>query len=98
MLFDGISSVFDSLESEEASEVTIKENIPRKKCKKQKVDVVQEPEPAEEMTTVVDLESENNDAQASIKEHAKYMPPQLRSLSRNELEEYSQIRKRVRVF
>lgn len=96
MLFDGISSVFDSLESEEASEVTIKENIPRKKRKKQKVDVVQESEPEEEMTTGVDLESENNDAQASVKEHAKYVPPQLRSLSRNELEEYSQIRKRVR--
>ncbi|KAI3764577.1 hypothetical protein L2E82_14588 [Cichorium intybus] len=48
------------------------------------------------MTTGVDLESENDDAQASIKEHAKYVPPQLRSLSRNELEEYSQIRKRVR--
>ncbi|KAI3764576.1 hypothetical protein L2E82_14587 [Cichorium intybus] len=41
MLFDGISSVFDFFESEEASEVTIKENIPRKKRKKQKVDVVQ---------------------------------------------------------
>lgn len=105
MLFEGISSVFDSLETEEntdmeeASEVAIKKNIPRKKRKKiseQKgnaeiisEDVVEGPEP--------ETNSENNPAQASVPEaHAKYVPPQLRSTSKNESEEYSQVRKRVR--
>lgn len=107
MLFDGISSVFDSLESEEntdmeeAYETATKKDISRKKRKKnseQKVDVVQEPESESEheMTTGANLESENKDAQESIKEHVKYVPPQLRSLSKNEMEEYSHIRKRVR--
>lgn len=90
MLFDGISSVFDSLESEETS---IKKEKTKKKRKKQKVDedVVQEDEPEHE------LDSENNHEQETMKVgQQKYVPPQLRSLSKNEMEEYSQVRKRVR--
>ncbi|KVI07268.1 Armadillo-type fold, partial [Cynara cardunculus var. scolymus] len=111
MLFEGISSVFDSLETEEnadmeeASEVATKKKIPRKKRKKnseqkedaeiRSEDVVEGPE--SEITTGAELDSENNPAQASVPEvQAKYVPPQLRSMSRNESEEYSQVRKRVR--
>ncbi|CAH1445456.1 unnamed protein product [Lactuca virosa] len=112
MLFDGISSVFDSLESEEntntdmeeeeeeeeeAYEATIKKNISRKKRKKnseQKVDVEIR---SEDVVQESEHEHEHDDAQASKKEgHAKYVPPQLRSMSKNELEEHAQIRKRVR--
>ncbi|PWA57454.1 MIF4G domain-containing protein / MA3 domain-containing protein [Artemisia annua] len=102
MLFSGFSSGFDSLD--EASDEDVKKKVSKKKRKKleQKVDpeitsddVAEEPE--NEMTGDAELDSENDNAQAPVIEKpAKYVPPQLRSLSRNESEEYAQVRKRVR--
>ncbi|PWA75597.1 MIF4G domain-containing protein / MA3 domain-containing protein [Artemisia annua] len=102
MLFSGFSSGFDSLD--EASDEDVKKKVSKKKRKKleQKVDpeitsddVAEEPE--NEMTGDAELDSENDNAQVPVIEKpAKYVPPQLRSLSRNESEEYAQVRKRVR--
>lgn len=102
MLFEGISSVFDSLEAEENTDMeeeASKKKISRKKRKKNSeqkvdneiisVDVVEEPEP--------ESEPENTPAKKPVMEgQAKYVPPHLRSMSRNESEEFSQVRKRVR--
>nr|XP_043618285.1 nucleolar MIF4G domain-containing protein 1 [Erigeron canadensis] len=105
MLFEGISSVFDSMEPEENSDIEEasrkkKSRKKRKKNTEQKVhneikseDVVKESEGEPE----TESEPENNHVESLVVEkHAKYVPPQLRSSSRNESEEYSQVRKRVR--
>ncbi|KAJ0787714.1 putative MIF4G-like, type 3, initiation factor eIF-4 gamma, MA3, MIF4G-like domain superfamily [Helianthus annuus] len=88
MLFEG----FESLETEDMEEASIR-NISRNKKSSKKDAEIKGDDLVEELET----EYENNDAQALVMEkHAKYVPPQLRSMSRNESEEYSQIRKRVR--
>ncbi|GJS33712.1 nucleolar MIF4G domain-containing protein 1-like protein isoform X1 [Tanacetum coccineum] len=105
MLLPGFSSGFDSLD--EASDENIKKKVSKKKRKKnleQKVDpeitsddVAEELEPENETTSVADMDSENNIAQVPVTEkQVKYVPPHLRSKARNESEEFSQVRKRVR--
>ncbi|KAJ0676715.1 putative MIF4G-like, type 3, initiation factor eIF-4 gamma, MA3, MIF4G-like domain superfamily [Helianthus annuus] len=92
MLFEG----FESLETEDMEEASIR-NISRNKKSSKKDAEIKSDDLVEELETELATEYENNDAQASVMEkHAKYVPPQLRSMSRNESEEYSQIRKRVR--
>ncbi|KAF5776132.1 putative MIF4G-like, type 3, initiation factor eIF-4 gamma, MA3, MIF4G-like domain superfamily [Helianthus annuus] len=92
MLFEG----FDSFETEDVEEASIR-NISRNKKSSKKDAEIKSDDLVEELETELATEYENSDAQASVMEkHAKYVPPQLRSMSRNESEEYSQIRKRVR--
>ncbi|KAF5820240.1 putative MIF4G-like, type 3, initiation factor eIF-4 gamma, MA3, MIF4G-like domain superfamily [Helianthus annuus] len=92
MLFEG----FESLETEDMEEASIR-NISRNKKSSKKDAEIKSDDLVEELETELATEYENNDAQALVMEkHAKYVPPQLRSMSRNESEEYSQIRKRVR--
>ncbi|KAD3338678.1 hypothetical protein E3N88_34199 [Mikania micrantha] len=95
MLLEGIPSVFDILETREITdmeEAAARRNIPNKKRKKiSKLDLDAE---IKSNDLVLELEIEHESSQAQ--KPAKYVPPQLRSMSRNESEEYSQIRKRVR--
>ncbi|KAK9053397.1 hypothetical protein SSX86_030031 [Deinandra increscens subsp. villosa] len=101
MLLEGIPSVFDFLGTEENTDMEedSRRNVSRKKHKKnskKKLGLDAEFR-SDDLVEQIETEHENNHAQASVMEkHAKYVPPQLRSLSRNESEEYSQIRKRVR--
>ncbi|KAL8233344.1 hypothetical protein R6Q57_003122 [Mikania cordata] len=95
MLLEGIPSVFDILETREITgmeEAAARRNIPNKKRKKiSKLDLDAE---IKSNDLVLELEIEHESSQAQ--KPAKYVPPQLRSIFRNESEEYSQIRKRVR--
>ncbi|KAI3783247.1 hypothetical protein L1987_42323 [Smallanthus sonchifolius] len=101
MILEGIPSVLDSLETEENTDVeeASRRNIPRKKHKKNSkkmLDLDAEIK-SDDLVEELETEHENNHAQAAVTEkHAKCVPPQLRSMSRSESEEYSQIRKRVR--
>ncbi|KAI3732504.1 hypothetical protein L1987_63709 [Smallanthus sonchifolius] len=99
MILEGIPSALDSLETDTDMEEASRRNIPRKKHKKnskKKLDLDAEIK-SDDLIEELENEHENNDAQASVTEkHAKYVPPQLKSLSRSESEEYSHIRKRVR--
>ncbi|KAI3732500.1 hypothetical protein L1987_63705 [Smallanthus sonchifolius] len=99
MILEGIPSALDSLETDTDMEEASRRNIPRKKHKKnskKKLDLDAGIK-SDDLIEELENEHENNHAQASVTEkHAKYVPPQLKSLSRSESEEYSQIRKRVR--
>ncbi|KAI3706156.1 hypothetical protein L1987_76414 [Smallanthus sonchifolius] len=99
MILEGIPSALDSLETDTDMEEAFRRNIPRKKHKKnskKKLDLDAEIK-NDDLIEELENEHENNHAQASVTEkHAKYVPPQLKSMSRSESEEYSQIRKRVR--
>nr|GEZ99908.1 nucleolar MIF4G domain-containing protein 1 [Tanacetum cinerariifolium] len=105
MLLPGFSSGFDYLD--EASDENIKKKVSKKKRKKKleqkgdpeitSDDVAEELEPENETTSVADMDSENNNAQVPVTEkQVKYVPPHLRSKARNESEEFSQVRKRLR--
>ncbi|XP_076895360.1 uncharacterized protein LOC143547956 isoform X2 [Bidens hawaiensis] len=102
MLFEGTSSIFDSFEIEENTDTEeASRRKKHKKSSKKKVDldaeILSDDDLIEEHGTDNETEHEDNDAEALVMDiQAKYVPPQLRSKSRNESEEYSQIRKRVR--